>query len=98
MDETRSREVINYLTECLGLQLIFIMPTSKCGPFMDLISNEFVFAKLPSDQSRGQLTTRVLVDRKKCNTERIHTLWANHRRMVRDQAELNFMEEFANVG
>ncbi|MDH5301036.1 MAG: hypothetical protein OEW58_06705, partial [Gammaproteobacteria bacterium] len=32
MDETRSREVINYLTESLGLQLLFIMPTSKCGP------------------------------------------------------------------
>jgi len=98
MDETRSREVINYLTESLGLQLIFIMPTSKCGPFMDLISNEFVFAKLPSDKPRGQLSTRVLVDRKKCNTEQIQALWANHRRTVRDQAELDFMEEFSDVG
>ena len=33
MDESRSREVIDYLTGSLGLQLIFIMPTSKCGPF-----------------------------------------------------------------
>ncbi len=97
MDETRSREVITYLTESLGLQLIFIMPTSKCGPFMDLISNEFVFAKLPSEQLRGQLTTRVLVDRKKCNEDRIKTLWANHRRTVRDQAELDFMEEFVET-
>ncbi len=62
MDEPRSREVIDYLTRTLGLQLIFIMPTSKCGPFMDLISNEFVFAKVPS-RPRGQLQTRVLVDR-----------------------------------
>jgi uncharacterized protein YPO0396 len=45
MDESRSREVIDYLTNTLGLQLLFIMPTSKCGPFMDLISNEFVFAR-----------------------------------------------------
>ncbi len=92
MDETRSREVIHYLTQSLGLQLVFIMPTSKCGPFMDLISNEFVFAKVPSDVKRGQLNTRVLVDRKKCNQERIKTLWENHRKTIRQQADLDFME------
>ena len=93
MDETRSREVINYLTKTLGLQLIFIMPTSKCGPYMDLISNEFVFAKCPSDTPRGQLQTRVFVDRKQCDQERIQALWANHRRTIYHQAELDFMEE-----
>jgi energy-coupling factor transporter ATP-binding protein EcfA2 len=95
MDETRSREVINYLTGSLGLQLLFIMPTSKCGPYMDLISHEFVFAKVPSEGLRGQLNTRVLVDRKQCNQERIQALWANHRRNVHHQAELDFMQEFA---
>lgn len=97
MDEARSREVINYLTESLGLQLVFIMPTSKCGPYMDLISHEFVFAKVPSDVPRGQLQTRVLVDRKHCNQEQIKTLWANHRRHVYHQAELDFMAEFAEL-
>jgi hypothetical protein len=63
MDESRSREVIDYLTGSLGLQPICIMPTSKCGPFIDLISNEFVFAKVPS-VPRGELLTRVLEDRK----------------------------------
>jgi uncharacterized protein YdbL (DUF1318 family) len=92
MDESRSREVIDYLTGTLGLQLIFIMPTSKCGPFMDLISNEFVFAKVPSPP-RGELRTRVLVDRKECNRARIEELWARHRRTVRQQAELDFMSD-----
>jgi uncharacterized protein YdbL (DUF1318 family)/energy-coupling factor transporter ATP-binding protein EcfA2 len=92
MDENRSREVIDYLTGTLGLQLIFIMPTSKCGPFMDLISNEFVFAKVPSTP-RGELRTRVLVDRKQCNRARIEELWARHRRTVRQQAELDFMSD-----
>ncbi len=95
MDEQRSREVIGYLTEALGLQIIFIMPTSKCGPFMDLISNEFVFAKVPSPP-RGQLQTRVLVDRKVCNRERIQALWAQHRRTIYQQAELDFMEDILN--
>jgi energy-coupling factor transporter ATP-binding protein EcfA2 len=92
MDEPRSREVIDYLTRTLGLQLIFIMPTSKCGPFMDLISNEFVFAKVPS-RPRGQLQTRVLVDRRQCNQERIVELWKHHRRTVRQQAELDFLAD-----
>ncbi|MET0498230.1 MAG: SbcC/MukB-like Walker B domain-containing protein [Steroidobacteraceae bacterium] len=92
MDESRSREVIDYLTRTLGLQLLFIMPTSKCGPFMDLISNEFVFAKVPS-VPRGQLHTRVLVDRKECNVPRIGELWAQHRRSVQQQAELDFMSD-----
>ncbi|TQV86910.1 ATP-binding protein [Aliikangiella coralliicola] len=95
MDETRSREVINYLTESLGLQLVFIMPTSKCGPFMDLISNEFVFAKCPSPEKRGELYTRVLVDRKVCNQEKIKSLWANHKRTVHRQAELDFLSELS---
>ena len=93
MDETRSREVISYLTESLGLQLIFIMPTSKCGPFMDLISNEFVFAKCPSSEKRGELNTRVLVDRKVCNQDKIKALWANHKRTVYRQAEIDFLED-----
>ncbi len=94
MDEARSREVIGYLTQSLGLQLVFIMPTNKCGPYMDLISNEFVFAKCPSEQARGQLNTRVLVDRKRCNQQRITDLWANHRRAIHYQAEMDFMQEF----
>ena len=97
MDETRSKEVINYLTESLGLQLLFIMPTSKSGPFMDLISNQYVFSKVPlASGKRGELNTRVLVDRQQCNQEKIQQLWANHRKVVRQQAELDFMEEFAS--
>ncbi|KZZ78859.1 hypothetical protein A3767_01380 [Oleiphilus sp. HI0133] len=93
MDETRSREVINYLTEALGLQLIFIMPTSKSGPFLDLISNQIVFSKCPAQEKIGELETQVLVDRKVCNQERIKELWANHRKSVRHQGMLDFMED-----
>ena len=64
---------------------------------MDLISNEFVFAKCPSAAPRGQLNTRVWVDRKKCNTDKIKTLWANHRRVEQHQAEMDFMKEFENA-
>jgi hypothetical protein len=93
MDESRSREVINYLTNTLGLQLIFIMPTSKSGPFMDLISNQFVFSKCPTTKTRGELQTRMLVDRKICDQDKLKELWANHRKTIRHQAMLDFMED-----
>jgi len=92
MDETRSREVINYLTDALGLQLLFIMPTSKSGPFMDVISHQTVFTKCPSGKKVGELNTRVLVDRKRCNQDKIAQLWEQSRQKIRDQATLDFME------
>lgn len=93
MDEHRSKEVIHYLTESLGLQLMFIMPSSKTGPFMDLISNQFVFSKCPTAEPVGELNTRVLVDRQQCDKEKIAELMANHRRTIRQQASLDFLEE-----
>ncbi|NIB43725.1 hypothetical protein HBA55_29235 [Pseudomaricurvus alkylphenolicus] len=93
MDEHRSKEVINYLTESLGLQLMFIMPSSKCGPFMDLISNQFVFSKVPTQHPVGELNTRVLVDRQQCDKDKIAELMANHRRTIRQQASLDFLDE-----
>ncbi len=94
MDETRSREVIHYLTNKLGLQLIFIMPTSKSGPFMDLISHQTVFSKCPTESLVGELNTQVLVDRRVCNQDKIDELWKQHRRTIRNQATLDFMQEF----
>lgn len=93
MDENRSREVINYLTESLGLQLNFIMPSSKSGPFMDLISNQFVFSKCPTSEPVGELKSRVVLDRQVCDQEKIQKLMANHRRAIRQQASLDFMVE-----
>ena len=97
MDEHRSREVINYLTESLGLQLLFIMPSSKSGPFMDLISNQFVFSKCPTAEAVGELKSRVLLDRQVCDQEKIKKLMANHRRTIRQQAALDFMVEVEQV-
>jgi len=93
MAESRSKSVIIYLTDILGLQLTFIMPTSKAGPFLDLISNQFVFSKVPSPVPVGELNTRVQVDRQQLNQERISELCEQHRRVIRQQGALDFMEE-----
>src|SRR5690606_41235299 len=88
------REVIDYLTKSLGLQLLFVMPSSKSGAFLDLISNQFVFAKCPAPTPQGELQTLVHVDRQKLNQDRIQALWANHRRTIYNQGSFDFMEEF----
>lgn len=93
MDEHRSREVINYLTESLGLQLLFIMPSSKSGPFLELISNQFVFSKCATAQASGELHSRVVLDRQQCDKDKIRELMANHRRTIRQQASLDFLAE-----
>lgn len=96
MDEHRSKEVINYLTQSLGLQLVFIMPSSKCGPFMDMISHQYVFTKCPtaSKVPGSELNTTVLVDRQVLKKEAVEKLWAERRRDVSYQASLDFMEAF----
>jgi thymidylate kinase len=60
---------------------------------MDLISNQFIFSKCPTAQPMGELMTRVLVDRQQCDKEKIAALMANHRRTIRQQASLDFLEE-----
>ncbi len=97
MDEHRSKEVINYLSQTLGLQLNFIMPSSKSGPFMDLISNQFIFTKCPTATPVGELKTRVLVDRQSCNNDKIKELWSHHRTSIRKQASLDFLAEFGET-
>ncbi|WP_339897950.1 SbcC/MukB-like Walker B domain-containing protein [uncultured Gilvimarinus sp.] len=96
MDEHRSREVIRYLTDALGLQLLFIMPTSKSGPFMDIITHQTVFTKCATTDYIGELKSRVLVDSQKLNVDKVGKLWAEHRAEVSHQAALDFMEEFVN--
>lgn len=95
MDETRSREVIDYLTKTQGLQLLFIMPTSKAGPYKDVVSHQFVFSKVGAAKAVGELNSQVLLDRQRFNQERIKVMWANHRKVLRRQAELEFMESFS---
>ncbi|OUS23735.1 hypothetical protein A9Q99_27245 [Gammaproteobacteria bacterium 45_16_T64] len=94
MDESRSKEVINYLTDQLGLQLVFVMPSSKSGPFLELVNNQFVFAKCPSASGGGELKTQVHVDRQQFNQDKVKALWENHKTSIHQQASLDFMEEF----
>ena len=68
------------------------MPTSKSGPFMDVISHQAVFTKCPANKKVGELNTRVLVDRKRCNQDKIAELWEQSRQNIRDQVTLDFME------
>src|SRR5690606_39960212 len=53
MDEARSRAVLRFLSQNMGLQLIVAMPTSKSGAIKPEFDKEYTFSKL-QDQADGQ--------------------------------------------
>jgi len=93
MDEERSREIIDYLTRSLGLQLTFIMPSNKCGPFMNVVNNHFNFVKAASVSKRGELNTQVMTDFKILKSEKVKELWKKQEEITYQQGEISFMKE-----
>ena len=99
LDEKRSRRILEYLSQKLGLQVLFIMPTLKSGPFKAVCTNQIVVQKVDdlSPPKRSELKTRVLVDQQVINRDAIATLLENHRVNVRQQVEMEFLNLIEEV-
>jgi energy-coupling factor transporter ATP-binding protein EcfA2 len=97
LDENRTRRIISYLCEKVGLQIIFVSPPSKAGVYKDLLTNEVVMERVHDDNPppRSELQTRVIVDQQVTNPERIAELFDSHKESVSQQAQLSFMEMLA---
>lgn len=90
-DEFRAKQVIEYLAQSLGIQVIFIMPTKSAGPFFDIIDQKTVFSKILSPSTAlGELNTVVHVDSQKVNHKLVKDLWERHRSFVAQQAAIEF--------
>jgi len=94
LDEKRSRRILDYLTDKLGLQVIFILPTNKSGPFKGICTHQFVVQKIDdrNPPPGSELLTRVLVDQQLINREKVATLFESHRHNVSQQVELDFLK------
>ncbi len=98
-DESRAKQIIEYLAHSLGTQVIFIMPSKSAGPFFDVIDQKIVFSKIISKEtSLGELKTIVHVDCQKFNQERVKKLWERHRSLVAQQTALDFDKNLAVGG
>lgn len=86
MDERRAKEVLAMLSGTMRLQVIFVMPTMRAGPFHPLATHKFVFSKVPTPRAVGELKTMTLVDEQVINREATQRLFDQHRQLVRTKA------------
>ncbi len=92
MDEARSRAVMRFLAQNMGLQLIVAMPTSKSGAIKPEFDKEYTFSKLEAE-AEGQVVHISEVQEKDFKREALAALWAEHARAARAQATLAFEEQ-----
>lgn len=97
MDEPRAVEVLKMLTENMGFQVVFAMPTKNAGPFYPWVDRKYAFSKQPTTAPMGELKTRVLVQSAAPNRDATRDYWDRHREMVKVQAALQFDLEEAQA-
>lgn len=95
MDEARTAAVMRYLNENLGLQLIVAMPSRASGPLLDLFTFEHRFSLMKVEGFAGELEKVTEVDSSTLKTDRLRTLWAQRRAVVRAEAEQEFLVQEA---
>jgi len=89
MDESRSRAVLRFLSQNMGLQLIVAMPTSKSGAIKPEFDKEYTFSKLQA-QADGQTVYLSEVQEKDFKRDAMAQLWADHAQAAREQARQAF--------
>ena len=89
MDESRSRAVLRFLSQNMGLQLIVAMPTSKSGAIKPEFDKEYTFSKLEA-QANGQTVYLSEVQEKDFKRQAMAQLWADHAQAAREQARQAF--------
>ena len=89
MDESRSRAVLRFLAQNMGLQLIVAMPTSKSGAIKPEFDKEYTFSKLQA-QADGQTVYLSEVQEKDFKRDAMAQLWADHAQAAREQARHEF--------
>ncbi|MDY0748966.1 SbcC/MukB-like Walker B domain-containing protein [Paucibacter sp. R3-3] len=92
MDEARSRAVLRFLAQNMGLQLIVAMPTSKSGAIKPEFDKEYTFSKLEAEAD-GKFVHISEVQEKDFKREALAALWAEHAQAARAQARRAFEGE-----
>lgn len=85
MDESRSRSVLRFLSQTLGLQLVVAMPTSKSGAVKPEFDKEFTFSKVMASRD-GQELFISEVQEKTLNRQALARLWDDHAAQAREVA------------
>lgn len=87
MDESRSRSVLQFLSQSLGLQLVVAMPTSKSGAVKPEFDKEFTFSKVLASREGAELFISE-VQEKTLKRAPLARLWAAHAEQARQSGRL----------
>ncbi|MCW5255353.1 ArsR family transcriptional regulator [Verminephrobacter aporrectodeae subsp. tuberculatae] len=85
MDESRSRSVLRFLSQTLGLQLVVAMPTSKSGAVKPEFDKEFTFSKVMARRDGRELFISEAQE-KTLNRQALAQLWDAHAAQAREAA------------
>jgi hypothetical protein len=94
MDETRSRSVLQFLSQTLGLQLVVAMPTSKSGAVKPEFDKEFTFSKVMARRGGKELFISEAQE-KTLNRQALGRLWEAHAAQAREAARARWLSEQA---
>lgn len=96
MDETRSRNVLQFLSQTLGLQLVVAMPTSKSGAVKPEFDKEFTFSKVMAHRPSGEGFQEYFISEaqeKTLNRPALARLWNVHAEQAREAARAQWVAQ-----
>ncbi|MDO8937806.1 MAG: ATP-binding protein [Methylicorpusculum sp.] len=92
MDERRAHDVIRFIRDSLGMQLICAMPTKHAGAIKTEFTKEWSFTRTEAE-GNGEVDFISESDERDLNPDKLRELWEYRRQQVRQQTRLEFEAE-----
>jgi energy-coupling factor transporter ATP-binding protein EcfA2 len=92
MDERRAHDVIRFIRDSLGMQLICAMPTKHAGAIKTEFTKEWSFTRTEAE-GNGEVDFVSEADERDLNPDKLRELWELRRHQIREQTRLEFEAE-----
>jgi energy-coupling factor transporter ATP-binding protein EcfA2 len=92
MDERRAHDVIKFLRDHLGMQLLCAMPTKHAGAIKSEFTKEWSFTRTEAE-GNGEVDFVSEADERDLHPDQLRELWATRRGQVRLQAQIAFEDD-----
>ncbi len=89
MDERRAHDVIKFIRDSLGMQLICAMPTKHAGAIKSEFTKEWSITRTEAD-GNGEVDFISEADERNLNTDALRKLWQAQREQIREQTQMLF--------
>lgn len=89
MDERRAHDVIKFIRDSLGMQLICAMPTKHAGAIKSEFTKEWSVTRTEAD-GNGEVDFISEADERDLNTDNLRKLWQVQRDQIRQQTQMLF--------